>query len=302
MDRLFRMLARPMARIAAALLVLLPIATQAEDKAAPPPVRPALWKVADEDTTIYLFGTVHVLPEGIEWFGGKIADAFNGSQELVTEILNTDGKGEKGEMLARAALPQGQSLRNMMSAEERTRYEAALTRLGMPAEAFDAYEPWLAAMVLSVAPLASDGFSTTNGVDQALEKKAKARNLTHGALETYEYQLGLFDSLPLDTQKVYLSQVVKDMPGVRQDIDKMVNAWKQGDAEELAELMNAQEDYPSMYELLLTNRNKIWAGWIKERMAKPGTVFLAVGAGHLAGRGSLQEQLFAEGIASERVQ
>ncbi len=299
MDRLFRLFAR----LAAALLVILPIASPADEKvAAQPLVRPALWKVADADTTIYLFGTVHVLPEGIDWFDGKVADAFNRSQELVTEIVETEGASNKSRMLAKAALPQGQTLRALMSPEEKGRYEAALATLGMDAQAFDNVEPWLAAMILSVAPLAKEGFSTEHGVDEALGVKAKAQGLTHGALETYEYQLGLFDSLPLDTQKVYLSQVVKDLPTVRQEIDKMIGAWKAGDAEGLAKLMNAEEDYPGMYDLLLTNRNKAWAAWIKQRMDKPGTVFVAVGAGHLAGRGSLQQQLTAQGIAAERLQ
>ena len=47
---------------------------------------PALWKVADDDTTIYLFGTVHVLPQGVEWYDATIAKALEGSDILVTEI------------------------------------------------------------------------------------------------------------------------------------------------------------------------------------------------------------------------
>ena len=47
---------------------------------------PALWKVADDDTTVYLFGTIHALPEGKDWYSGTIAKAFDASGELVTEI------------------------------------------------------------------------------------------------------------------------------------------------------------------------------------------------------------------------
>jgi uncharacterized protein YbaP (TraB family) len=298
MQRLYRVFAR----LAALLLVCLPIATQAEDAAPSPSVRPALWKVADEDTTIYLFGTVHVLPAGIDWYHGEVAKAFEGSQELVTEIVDADGSANKSAMTQKAALPAGQSLRGMMAPDERTRYEAALASLGLPPRAFDACEPWLAAMILSVAPLAKDGFAPANGVDVALSSRAKERGLKHEGLETYDFQLSLFDSLPMDTQKGYLSQVVKDLPTVRQEIDKMITAWKHGDADALAKLMNAGEDYPGMFETLLANRNRAWALWVKERMKQPGTVFVAVGAGHLAGPASLQEQLSAQGIASARVQ
>jgi uncharacterized protein YbaP (TraB family) len=302
MQVLLRLLARPLTRLAAALLVLLPVATPAEEAGAPPPVRPALWKVADADTTVYLFGTVHVLPAGIDWYGGKVAAAFEGSQELVTEIVDTGGAASRSAMIKEAALPPGQSLRAMLPAEERAGYEAALAQLGLPAAAFDGYEPWFAALFLSIAPLDKAGFASENGVDRALGARAEARGLAHAGLETYEYQLGLFDSLPLDTQKVYLSQVVKDLPTVMEEIGKMTEAWKRGDAEALAKLMNAQEDFPGMFEILLLNRNKAWAGWIADRMKRPGTVFLAVGAGHLAGPGSLQDQLAAQGMTAERIQ
>lgn len=297
MDRLLRLLTR----LAAALLALMPIATPAE-KPLSAAVRPALWKVADQDTTIYLFGTVHVLPTGVAWYGGKVAEAFDRSGELVTEILDTDGSANRGAMIRRAALPQGQTLRAMLPEEERARYEAALAGLGLPPQSFDAYEPWLAAMILSVTPLTRAGFAPDNGVDVALGAKAKARGIRHEGLETYEYQLGLFDSLPLETQKHYLAQVVKGLPTVGEEIKAMIGAWERGDADTLARLMNADEDYPGMFEALLTNRNKAWAAWIQDRMKQPGTVFVAVGAGHLAGPGSVQEQLAARGLASQRVQ
>jgi uncharacterized protein YbaP (TraB family) len=292
---------RLLARLAAVLLVLLPALSPARE-AATEPVRPALWKIADADTTIYLFGTVHVLPPGVDWFEGKVASAFASSQELVTELAQTDSAGAKSQMAASGALPPGQTLRGLLSDEERTRYEAALAGLGLPPQAFDGYEPWLAAMAISIAPLARAGFAANHGVDEALGEKAKARNLIHAGLETYDYQIGLFDSLPLETQKHYLAQVVKDLPHAQHDLLAMIEAWKRGDAEELARLMNAGEDYPGMVEMLLTNRNKAWASWVEERMKQPGTVFLAVGAGHLAGSGSLQEQLAAQGIVSERIQ
>ena len=82
----------------------------------------------------------------------------------------------------------------------------------------------------------------------------------------------------------------------------MVDAWKRGDADSLARLMNEEEDEPELMERLLTNRNKAWADWVKARLDKPGTVFVAVGAGHLAGNGSVQEQLATRGIATTRVQ
>ena len=82
----------------------------------------------------------------------------------------------------------------------------------------------------------------------------------------------------------------------------MVEAWRTGDAAKLATLMNAEEDDPAMVEALLTRRNKAWAQWIKARLDQPGTAFIAVGAGHLGGKGSVQDQLKVLGVKSARVQ
>jgi uncharacterized protein YbaP (TraB family) len=82
----------------------------------------------------------------------------------------------------------------------------------------------------------------------------------------------------------------------------MIEAWEKGDADELARLMNQDEDEPELMEKLLYARNKAWAEWIRARLDRPGTVFIAVGAGHLAGQGSVQDDLRAMGIASVRVQ
>lgn len=269
---------------------------------AAPPAQPALWKVSDEDTTIYLFGTVHVLPAGITWFEGKIAAAFAASDELVTEIGEADPAHVQGLVIQVAMLPEDQTLRALLSEEQKAAYEAALAQHGLPPTLFDRFEPWYAALGLSTLPLMKDGFTVETGVERLLEKEAGARSLPHHALETPEYQLSLFDTLPLDVQKRYLAEIIEQMPDIHEEVNSIVEAWRTGDAETLAKLMNIAESDPVLIETLLTGRNRAWAGWIEERLARPGTVFLAVGAGHLAGPGSVQEQLAAFGLETKRVQ
>ena len=125
---------------------------------------PALWQVADKDTTIYLFGTVHALPQGKNWFDGRIERAFNASDELVTEIDMANAAASSGALQAASQLPAEQSLRALMSADNRQQYEAALVGLGLPVEAFDRYEPWFAAMTLSLMPLLRSGYDPQSGV------------------------------------------------------------------------------------------------------------------------------------------
>ena len=77
--------------------------------------------------------------------------------------------------------------------------------------------------------------------------------------------------------------------------------WLAGNADGLAKLINAQETDPLIYKRLITDRNANWAKWIDKRLEQPGTVFIAVGAGHLAGKGSVQDQLKKLRIKSARV-
>lgn len=266
------------------------------------PARPAMWKVADADTTIYLFGTIHALPKGIEWFDGQIAAAFESSQELVTEIVETEPAQMQKAVLAVGVLPAGKSLRDMLTPKQKADFEAALTANGLAVQTFDRMKPWYAAVFLSTLPILRGGFDPANGVEQALSARGKVLGRAHSALETAEYQLGLFDSLPEDVQLRYLSEVVENMPEARNVLAGMVEAWRRGDAATLARMMNEEENDPVLLERLLTDRNKVWAEWIDKRLDRPGTVFLAVGAGHLAGAGSVQDQLASKGIATNRVQ
>lgn len=270
--------------------------------AAEPPPRPALWKVADADTTIWLFGTVHALPSGISWYEGEVAKAFESSDELVTEIAETDPAAMKSIVLEKALLPAGTSLRDQLPAEDRAKFEAALTQLKLPVDAMDRFEPWYAAITLATLPIMRSGFVANNGAETVLEAKAGKLSHRRRALETADYQLSLFDGMPAEVQHRYLMAMVNNLPDLSGDLGRIIEAWKVGDADNLAKLMNENEDDPAVMEALLFKRNRAWADWIKARLDTPGAVFLAVGAGHLAGPGSVQEELSARGLAAIRVQ
>ncbi|AZI37817.1 hypothetical protein NT2_06_00490 [Caenibius tardaugens NBRC 16725] len=261
---------------------------------------PALWKVADQDTTIYLFGTVHLLAKDVSWFEPDIAPALQSADELVTEVdlANTSAKPEL--LLAKASLPAGENLRALLPPENRQSLEQALGTLGLPAGTFDGQKPWFAALNLTILPLLAAGYDMNSGVEVVLDRNAPSRT-KRSALETMEFQLDLFDSLPQDLQIAYLGQVSAAVPETKRQLDEMVDAWLAGDADRLASLMNSQEVDPVVFEKLVTSRNKNWTNWIVKRLEQPGTVFMAVGAGHLAGPGSVQDQLSTLGIVSARV-
>lgn len=296
------------AALAAALLALpapLPAAAQSQPvaAAAPAPARltPALWKVADEDTTIYLFGTIHALPPGLDWMNGEVAEALAASSELVTEIHDPSGSTATQEAVRARGMLRGETLRSLMADDDRAAMEALLKRLGMGEAALDHLKPWMAAITLATLPYLRGGYDPAAGVEKVLEGRVAKQGGHIAGLETADYQLSLFDGLPRETQLEFLASTVRDFDRSLSTIADMVREWGEGDAEGLARLVNESLDQPELAETLLHQRNRAWAAWIGKRLNQPGSVFMAVGAGHLAGQGSVQDALAARGLRVVRV-
>jgi uncharacterized protein YbaP (TraB family) len=154
-------------------------------------------------------------------------------------------------------------------------------------------------MTLSLLPLLCTGYDTKSGVELSLSDRTGQR--THSGLETLQQQIELFDGMPQAEQLAFLDQTVEALPKASASLDAMVAEWLKGDAGKLADLLNAELTDAALRDRLLTQRNANWAHWIEQRMAKPGTVFVAVGAGHLAGADSVQEQLAKLGVKVQRV-
>jgi len=276
------------------------LAPPVEPAREPAPAGPALWQVIDEDTTIYLFGTVHALRPGMAWFTDDVAAALASADEVVTEIDMTDVEAQMPAQMPKAMLTTGRTLRELMTDDDRAQYEAAMTALGLPVEAFDPFEPWFAAMTLQMLPLLKEGYDPTQGVEMVLLENA-SETATRGALETIGYQFDVFDGLPMETQLAYLDQSIEQSDELVPMLDTMVDLWMAGDSAALGMMMAESLPDPLLYERLLTTRNTNWAAWIADRMEQPGTVFIAVGAAHLAGDDSVQVKLAERGLASSLV-
>ncbi len=264
---------------------------------------PALWVVKDDDTTIYLFGSVHVLKPGLSWFDEAVKDAFDKSDQLMLELVMPEDQSAVAKTMMPLAMDTtGKTLPSRLSAEELKAYQAAMTNLGLPANAFDNFEPWFPAMTLSVLPLTKLGYDPEQGAEKQLTAAAKAAGKPIAGFETLEEQLGFFDTLPEASQVAFLNAVVRDIDTLGPMLDKMVGQWAKGDPEALAQSMNeSMEATPELAKTLLWDRNARWADAIKTRMDQPGTVFVAVGAGHLAGDKSVQDYLKARGLTATRV-
>ncbi|GAA4036540.1 TraB/GumN family protein [Sphingomonas rosea] len=270
-----------------------------------PAPRPALWKVSDRDTTIYLFGTIHLLPRNYPWRSAALEKAADQSQGLIVETI-VDEKNPQSfaaDFNKLAISPGLPRLIDRVSADKRPAMAAMLAKAGPMAAGMDRLETWAAAMMLLGPQFNSAGLNQADGVETVLKQKFAAAGKPIGQLETNAEQLGFFDVLPEAAQRNLLEGALERPEEVRKQFDGMLAAWSRGDVKAIAATFNSEmSESPMLTEMLLKRRNENWSRWIQQRMAQPGTVMIAVGAGHLAGPYSVQTMLQKRGLKVTRVQ
>jgi uncharacterized protein YbaP (TraB family) len=265
---------------------------------------PAMWVVKDRDTTIYLFGTFHLMAPSIDWNHGKVKSAFESADTLKLEIANIEAEAPIiGNLMAsKGQLPAGQTIYDGLTEAQKTALSAIIAQSGFPPEAIQQMRPWMGSLILSLGLYQKLGLDPNQGVDKTLDGLARAANKPVEGFETGAEQIGFFANLTDDQQKAMLVSTIEDWDQATTMLNDMIDAWKTGNADKLGDLMNTSlRSQPELSKLILADRNKRWADWIATRMATPGTVFVAVGAGHLSGPDSVQAFLKQKRIKSTRV-
>jgi uncharacterized protein YbaP (TraB family) len=266
--------------------------------------RPALWKVADRDTTIYLFGTIHALPDGVRWRSPAFDRAFRSSRELMIEIGNIDDQMA----VARALLKVGMAsdlppILERVPEKNRPALKAAIDASGLAAANFDRMKSWMAAVALISTEFKRIGLDPEKGVERKLVAEWKAKGGKVGGFETAAEQFGFLDSLSADAQQKFLIGAADRKQDVKKQFGLMLKAWEAGNVAGIARTFDDETQMSKeLRRVLMTQRNARWAAALAERMKTPGTVFVAVGAGHLAGRDSVLAMLAAKGLKAVRVQ
>ena len=265
---------------------------------------PAMWKVADADTTIYLFGTIHALPKGQTWRSPAFEKALASADELVLEVANTDDAGAGAAAMMKLGVTAGlPPLRERVPEGKRAALDDMIKGSGVPAQALDQMETWAASVILLGVSFQRMGLDPSLGVETAIAGPFKASGKPVRGLETFDEQFGFFDTLPEEQQRTFLLGVLESPEEAKKQLNAMIAAWGRGDQAGLAKAFADEQNLsPELREVLLTRRNAKWAEWLDARMDRPGTAFVAVGAGHLAGEGSVQAMLKARGYTAKRVQ
>ncbi|MGH8157901.1 MAG: TraB/GumN family protein [Rhodanobacter sp.] len=280
---------------AIALLSLLPVTTAL--------AQPALWMVKNAHTTIYLFGTVHLLPDDTTWHYPALDQALAASDSLTIELTDDDSASMQALVLQYGLDPAHPLSARLTPAENASLAQAAQTA-GLPGgiQTLQIMRPWLAALTLAVAPLVKAGLDPAHGVDKLLKAQMQQAGKPVNGMETAEQQIRFLADLPPDVELAFLRSTLHDIDKGPAELTELISAWKNGDIATIARIEDedVRQQAPELYQRLLVQRNQAWASKIATMLQQSGTVFIAVGAGHLAGPDSVQVQLGKLGIEAIR--
>jgi uncharacterized protein len=266
-------------------------------------VDPALWVVKDADTTIYLFGTVHLLKPGLGWFDDGVKAAFDKSDELRIEVVLPDDPSSLAPLIISKAVDQtGKTMSSRLTEAQRAAYTSGFAKLGLDTAQLEPLEPWFVSLQATMLLISKAGYQPNSGAEEVLKVAAKDANKPIKGLETVEEQFGFLDGAPEDEQIKGLMAIAEKSDEAMKSFDAIVDSWSSGDVRKAGALLNeGMKETPKTAEILLYGRNKRWAEWVDNRLDQPGTVFVAVGAGHLAGKNSVQQYLGKRKIKVTRV-
>lgn len=270
------------------------------------PAAPALWRVSDADSSVWLFGSIHILDKDRDWrtprFDAALADADHVYFEIVLDM-------DAYATLTRLSMlygtnRDGRKLSDYLTQEQQDRLQAFLDKHGLLREQVETMRPWLADLTLMATTLATGGeggMGRQAGVELLLlDEIAEDRRRE---LETAEIQFRMFASSPDEEQVSSLMRTIENADSPEQDLGSVAELWHRGDVEALARLMNASmgsTDSP-MYRRLLTDRNRRWTTEIAEMLADNEDAMIVVGAGHLAGPVGVPTLLSEAGFTVERM-
>ncbi len=264
-----------------------------------------VWAIRGAHNTVYLAGSIHLLPEADAALPPAFARAYADSACLMMEI--DLGKLDSAEalttLLEHGGLPQGASLREVAGATRYARASAAATALGLPAISMDHEAPWMVGLQLTELEYARLGFDPEQGVEQQLLRRARADHKSTAGLESLADEMSVFEALTPAAQLRFLDMVLDDLDDTADETRAVLAAWRRGDTARLATLLATEyRSFPALYDALVMDRNRHWLPEIERLLQSDANCLVVVGALHLVGKGGLLEALRKDGHAPEQLQ
>ncbi len=275
--------------------------------AAPAEKGPAMWRLADEDSEIFLFGTFHILPADIAWTTAAFDSAMAATAATVTEV-DTKSAAAQAKMAALVRElglnPAGVTLSSALGPDRAARFGRLAGQYGLQMRSLEPLKPWLAMITLSVMVMQKEGFEAASGAEEAILARARREGDAVTHLESAEYQVRALASLDEAEILADFDASLEQFAGFRAYSKRVLGAWRTGDvaALERETLASMRDSAPGAFDILITARNRNWTKEIDALMQGDGDYFIAVGAGHLIGEGSVVDMLAEKGYVVARVQ
>ena len=263
-----------------------------------------VWAIRGAHNTVYLAGSVHLLPAQEAVLPAAFDRAYADSAKLVMELdLGTiDPLEAAGWMSEHSALPAGTTLRGILGEPRYARVSAAAAELGLPVELLDGQAPWAVGVELADLEYVHLGFDPSQGVEEQLVHRAQADGKPTAGLETLNEELGGLEALSREDQVRLLDQTVNELKQSQSEVQEVLRAWRRGDAATLAKLLAREYGaFPALYRQLVTMRNQRWLPQVERLLREDGNSLVVVGALHLVGDGGLLELLRKDGFTSTQL-
>jgi uncharacterized protein len=265
---------------------------------------PTLWIARDTDTEIIFFGTIHLLPAGLDWQRPELKAAIDKARLVYLESDTRSLSPAEERAFAQAARARpGADLTDLLTPEAYASLSSAMSALNSDMRILKGAQPWYAAIVLGRLSLEHEGYLTRHGAEAWLREQAEQRDIPLRTLEQAPDVARALSGLPDAIQVSLLLSAISDTKTVKTAYPDILRVWLAGDPDGLhaVTLSDMQRDLPEVYSVMLEDRNRAWLTEIERIMTEEtGTVLVAVGAGHLTGPVSLTELLRAKGWVIER--
>ena len=257
-----------------------------------------VWAIRGAHNTVYLCGSIHMLPADDAALPAAFDRAYADSAQLVMELDlgKFDALAAMTWTLDHGALPAGTDLRAVLGPARYARVSAAAASLGLAMATLDHEAPWMVGIELTDSAYMHEGFDAEQGVEEQLVRRAQADGKATAGLETLQEQLGGLLALSRDDQVRMLDQSIDELKDLKAEMHDVVSAWRAGDAPKLAALLSSEfSTFPALYRPLVLERNERWLPQLEQLLKGRDNAMVVVGALHLVGRGGLIELLRRQG-------
>jgi len=267
---------------------------------------PALWQIKNGESTVYLFGSIHILPRAWEWRTKPIDAAIKSANVFVFEAALTPQSLGSMKVFIRenGTLPRGKHLSKMLSPQGLVDFRALLAMVPIDPDSINVMRPWLALMMLADtrAQTGQSRLSFVEGVDFSLMQHAEETKTPVRYLESAQTQLAILAAAAPDNDIKGFEANLHQMLKAENVLGPLISNWTAGNQAALAKIAtDDMTNNPEEKRLVFDSRNRNWIPQIEKMTTERQTIFVTVGAGHLAGPGSVLELLCKRGWKVQRI-